>query len=58
MNHEQEIKYLREQVKDLTMRLSAIIVIVNKVSPLCSEKLQQLLDECEGCEGDELGPEP
>jgi hypothetical protein len=48
-----ENRYLKEQVRDLTMRLSAVKVIVNKINPLCAEKLQKLLEECEGCKGEE-----
>ena len=55
MNLEQENRALREQVKDLTMRPSAIKVITGKVVPICGEKLQKLLEECEGCKGDTSG---
>lgn len=49
MKDDSEIAYLKEQNKDLLMRLSAIKVIVTRVNPVCSEKLQQLLSICEGC---------
>ena len=44
-----EIRVLKDQNKDLIMRLSAIKVIVTKINPVCSEKLQQLLDTCNLC---------
>ena len=53
MAEQEEIRFLREQNKDLTMRLSAIKVIVSKITPICSDKLQQLLETCEGCHDDE-----
>ena len=49
---EQEISALKSQVQDLMMRLSAIKVITQKISPVCSEKLQKLFEECEGCKGE------
>jgi len=50
---EQEIKALKSQLHDLTMRLSAVKVIVTKINPVCSEKLQKLFEECEGCKGED-----
>ena len=52
MNAEQRIRELEAEVKDLTMRLSAIKVIVTKITPTCSEKLRHLLEDCEGCKSD------
>lgn len=49
MTEQEEIRFLREQNKDLNMRLSAIKVITNKIHPVCSQRLQELLEECEGC---------
>ena len=51
MNLEQRVKELEAENKDLQMRLSAIKVIVTKINPVCSEKLQKLLEACEGCQG-------
>ena len=48
-----EVNTLRAEVHDLKMRLSAIKVITHKISPVCSEKLQTLLESCEGCKGEE-----
>lgn len=53
MNAEQRIRELEAEVKDLTMRLSAIKVIVTKITPVCSQKLQELLWSLEGCKGDD-----
>jgi hypothetical protein len=52
-----EIMILKEQNKDLLMRLCAIKTIVTKVNPVCSEKLQQLLDVCEGCKDGKIHEE-
>ena len=52
MTESDEIRVLREEIKDLTMRLSAIKVITSKVSPVCSEKLRKMMEECEGCKGE------
>lgn len=49
---DQKIRELENQVKDLTMRLSAIKVITTKIEPICSQRLQELLEACEGCKGD------
>ena len=48
-----EVKTLREEVKDLIMRLSAIKIIVTKIEPVWSEKFKTLLEACEGCKGEE-----
>lgn len=47
-----ENRILKEQIQDMTMRLSAIKVIVTKITPTCSEKLRHLLEDCEGCKSD------
>lgn len=38
------IRELEVQVKDLTMRLSAIKMITTKIEPICSQRLQELLE--------------
>lgn len=43
------IRELEAEVRDIRMRLSAIKVITNKIHPVCSQRLQELLEECEGC---------
>lgn len=50
----QTIRQLEAEVKDLTMRLSAIKVITTKVQPVCANRMQRLLEECELC-GEESG---
>lgn len=50
---ENEITRLKEEIKDLTMRLSAVKVMVTKITPVCSEKLLQLLESCSSCKGEE-----
>ena len=49
---EKKIRLLEQENKDLLMRLSAIKVITQKVNPVCSKKLEELLLECEHCKGD------
>ena len=44
-----ENRVLKEENKDLFMRLSAIKTIINKVNPICSQKLESMLNECEDC---------
>ena len=53
MNIEARVKELEAENKDLLMRLSAIKVMVTRISPVCSEKLQKLFEDCEGCKGEE-----
>jgi len=53
MTDPQRIQLLEAENKDLLMRLSAIKVITTKITPVCSEKLQKMLEECEGCVGSE-----
>lgn len=48
-----ENRILKEQNQDLLMRLSAVKTIVTKISQTCSEKLRHLLEDCEGCKGEE-----
>lgn len=48
-----EVLSLKEEVKDLRMRLSAIKIIVTRIEPICSEKFTTLLESCEGCKGEE-----
>lgn len=48
----ERIVELELENKDLFMRLSAIKVITQKVNPVCSKKLEELLVECETCKGD------
>lgn len=42
-NLNNEIRILKDEIKDLTMRLSAIKVIVTKIEPSCSNKLENYL---------------
>ena len=52
MTDDEKIRDLEAQVKGLTMRLSAIKVITQKIDPICSQKLQEMLWSLEGCKGD------
>lgn len=52
MTDDEKIRDLEAQVKDLTIRLSAIKVITQKIDPICSQKLQEMLWSLEGCKGD------
>ena len=52
MTDAEKIRDLESQVQDLTMRLSAVKIITQKISPVCSQKLQQLLETMEGCKGE------
>ena len=47
----ERIVELELENKDLFMRLSAIKVITQKVNPVCSQKLEALLSECDTCKG-------
>ena len=53
MDNVQMIRELEYENKDLAMRLSAIKVITQKISPICSQKLEALLSECEFCKGED-----
>lgn len=44
-----ENRVLKEENKDLFMRLAAIKTIINRVKPICSQKLESMLKECEEC---------
>lgn len=46
-----ENEILKEELKNCHMTLAAIKTLVHRNSPLCSQKLSQLLDACEGCKG-------
>ena len=53
MSDQSKIRDLEAQVKDLTMRLSAIKVITQKIDPICSQKLQEMLWSLGECKGDD-----
>lgn len=50
---QREVHILREQVKDLTMIVTAVRVMTTRINPVCAAKLQNLLDSCAGCAEDE-----
>lgn len=43
---------LEAENKTLLTRLTAIKMLVTRVEPVCSQKLEELLQSCEGCKGD------
>jgi len=46
---EQEIKYLRDENKRMTMKLVALKMLLNHERPVCAEKITELLTKCEDC---------
>jgi len=40
---------LRQENKDMRMRLVAVRTLVTHLQPACSKKLEELLRDCEGC---------
>lgn len=49
---ENENRFLRDENKTLTMRLSAVKVIVNMINPVCTQKLEELMNTCSNCKGE------
>jgi len=45
-----ELAVLRAENHDLTMRLAAIKTILTRVTPVCSQKLEKMLEDCERCD--------
>ncbi len=48
---QRENELLRVKNKDLLMRLNTVKMLLNRVSPVCSRKLQELPECAEGCDG-------
>ena len=46
-----DVQLLKQEIKELTMRLSAVKVIVHNVNPVCSQKILDLVEGCKegGC---------
>lgn len=54
MTHEdktllREIELLKEELKCNHMTLAAIRMLAHNNRPICSKKMAELLDTCEGC---------
>jgi hypothetical protein len=47
-----ENRLLREENKQLRMKLSAIKVMLLHEQPLCADKLRTALTQCKGCKGE------
>jgi len=50
---ENENRLIREENKILLMRLAGIKTIISMVQPACTQKLEKLLNDCQGCKEDE-----
>jgi len=50
---ENENRLLREENKTLLMRLAGVKTIVSMINPVCTQKLEELLNSCSSCKADE-----